>query len=160
MLTSELLYMWSFVIVMIGIPRERSRWRRRRCPESRLQRRPVWEIQSKHQGKHHQVKLMTGVRAQMKSTRAHNLSTWGMKLLGMAHWMMKSMDLTIGDALYLYTICPILPDFSDFFPYKGSLFLWFCIEPPRHAWRRPAIQHQCRALGRSLIHMPAAYLPP
>jgi hypothetical protein len=54
--------------------------------------------------------------------------------------MMKSMDLTVGDALYLYTICPILPDSSDFLPYKESLFLWLCIEPPRHAWRRPAIQ--------------------
>jgi hypothetical protein len=53
---------------------------------------------------------------------------------------MKSMDLTVGDALYLYTICPNLPDSSDFFPYKEALFLWFCIEPPRHAWRRPAIQ--------------------
>jgi hypothetical protein len=54
--------------------------------------------------------------------------------------MMKSMDLTVGDALYLYTICPNLPDSSDFFPYKEVLFLWFCIEAPRHAWRRPAIQ--------------------
>jgi hypothetical protein len=58
----------------------------------------------------------------------------------MVHCMMKTMDLTEGDALYLYTICPILPDSSDFFPYKESLFLWFCIEPPRHACRRPAIQ--------------------
>ena len=32
--------------------------------------------------------------------------------------MMKSMDLTVGDALYLYMICPILPDSSDFLPYK------------------------------------------
>jgi hypothetical protein len=55
--------------------------------------------------------------------------------------MMKSMDLTVGDALYLYTICPILPDSSGFLPYGESLFLWLCIEPPRHAWRRPAIQH-------------------
>jgi hypothetical protein len=47
--------------------------------------------------------------------------------------MMKSMDLTVGDALYLYTICPNLPDSSDFFPYKEALFLWFCIEPPKHA---------------------------
>jgi hypothetical protein len=54
--------------------------------------------------------------------------------------MMKSMDLTVGDALYLYTICSILPDSSDLLPYKESLFLWLCIEPPRHAWRRPAIQ--------------------
>ena len=53
---------------------------------------------------------------------------------------MKSMDLTVGDALYLYTISLILPDSSDLLPYKESLFLWFCIEPPRHAWRRPAIQ--------------------
>ena len=53
---------------------------------------------------------------------------------------MKSMDLTVGDALYLYTICPILPDSSDFLLYKESLFLWLCMEPPRHAWRRPAIQ--------------------
>jgi hypothetical protein len=56
--------------------------------------------------------------------------------------MVKSMDLTVGDALYLYTICPILPDSSDFLPYKESLFLWFCIEPPGHAWRRPAIQQR------------------
>jgi hypothetical protein len=55
--------------------------------------------------------------------------------------MMKSMDLTVGDALYLYTICSILPDSSGFLPYKESLFLWSCIEPPRHAWRRAAIQH-------------------
>jgi hypothetical protein len=55
---------------------------------------------------------------------------------------MKSMDLTVGGALYLYTICPNLPDSSDFFPYKEALFLWFCIEPPRHAWRRPAIQQE------------------
>jgi len=54
--------------------------------------------------------------------------------------MMKSMDLSVGDALYLYTICLILPDSSGFLPYKESLFLWLCIEPPRHAWRRPAIQ--------------------
>jgi hypothetical protein len=54
--------------------------------------------------------------------------------------MMKSMDLTVGDALYLYTICSILPDSSDFLPYKEFLSLWLCIEPPRHAWRRPAIQ--------------------
>jgi hypothetical protein len=54
--------------------------------------------------------------------------------------MMKSMDLTVEDALYLYTICSILPDSSDLLPYKESLFLWLCIEPPRHAWRRPAIQ--------------------
>jgi hypothetical protein len=54
--------------------------------------------------------------------------------------MMKSTDLTVRDALYLYTICSILPDSSDSLPYKESLFLWFCIEPPRHAWRRPAIQ--------------------
>jgi hypothetical protein len=53
---------------------------------------------------------------------------------------MKSMDLTVGDAMYLYTICPILPDSSDLLPYKESLFLWLYIEPPRHAWRRPAIQ--------------------
>jgi hypothetical protein len=33
------------------------------------------------------------------------------------------MDLTVGDALYLYTICSILPDSSDFFPYKGSFIL-------------------------------------
>jgi hypothetical protein len=52
--------------------------------------------------------------------------------------MMKS---TVGDTLYLYTICPILPDSSDFLPYKESLFLWLCIEPPRHAWHRLAIQH-------------------
>jgi hypothetical protein len=44
--------------------------------------------------------------------------------------MMKSIDLTVGDALYLYTICPILPNSSDFLPYKESLFLWLCIEPP------------------------------
>jgi hypothetical protein len=54
---------------------------------------------------------------------------------------MTSMDLTVGDALYLYTICSILPDSSDLLLYKESLFLWLCIEPPRHAWRRPAIQH-------------------
>jgi len=54
--------------------------------------------------------------------------------------MMKSMDLTVRDALYLYTICSILPDSRDFLPYKESLFLWLCIEPPRYAWRRPAIQ--------------------
>src|SRR5277367_3987028 len=59
--------------------------------------------------------------------------------------MMKSMDLTVGDALYLYTICSILPDSSDCLPYKGSLFSWLCIEPPKHAWRRPTIQHN---LGR------------
>jgi len=59
----------------------------------------------------------------------------------MVHCMMKSMDLTVGKALYLYTICPIFPDSSDFIPCKESLFLRFCIEPPRHAWRRPAIQH-------------------
>jgi hypothetical protein len=53
--------------------------------------------------------------------------------------MMKSMDLTVGDALYLYTICPNLSDSSDFFLYKEALFLWICIEPPRHAWRRLAI---------------------
>jgi hypothetical protein len=64
-----------------------------------------------------------------------------MNLLGMVHCMMKSLDLTVGDALYLYTICPNLPDSSDFFSYKESLFLWLCIEPPRHAWPRPAIQH-------------------
>jgi len=56
--------------------------------------------------------------------------------------MMKSMDLSVGGALYLYTICLILPDSSDFLPYKESLFLWLCIEPPRHAWRRPAIQQR------------------
>jgi hypothetical protein len=56
--------------------------------------------------------------------------------------MMKSVDLTVGDALYLYTICSILPGSSDILPYKESLFLWLCIEPPRHAWRCPAIQHQ------------------
>jgi hypothetical protein len=44
------------------------------------------------------------------------------------------MDLTVGDALYLYTICPNLPDSSDFHSYKVSLFLWL------RAWRRPAIQ--------------------
>jgi hypothetical protein len=55
--------------------------------------------------------------------------------------MMKSMDLTVGDALYLYTICSILPDSNDLLLYKESLFLWLCIEPPRHAWRCPAIQH-------------------
>jgi hypothetical protein len=38
--------------------------------------------------------------------------------------MMKSMDLTVGDTLYLYTICSILPDSSDLLPYKESLFLW------------------------------------
>jgi hypothetical protein len=58
--------------------------------------------------------------------------------------MMKSMDLTVGGALYLYTICPILSDSSDFLSYKESLFLWFCIEPPRHAWRRPAIQQYAK----------------
>jgi hypothetical protein len=63
-----------------------------------------------------------------------------MNLLEWRIGMMKSMDLTVGDALYLYTICSILPDSSDFLPYKESLFLWLCIEPPRHAWRRPAIQ--------------------
>jgi hypothetical protein len=63
--------------------------------------------------------------------------------------MMKSRDLTVGDALYLYTICPILPDSSDFLPYKESLFLWLCIEPPRHAWRRPAIQQCSQILQRS-----------
>jgi hypothetical protein len=52
------------------------------------------------------------------------------------------MDLTVGDALYLYTICPLLPDSSDFLLYKESLFLWFCIEPPRHARRRPVIQQK------------------
>jgi hypothetical protein len=78
----------------------------------------------------------------MKSTRAHNLSTWGMEPLEWCIGMMKSMDLAVGDALYLYTKCPILPDSSDFLPYKESLFLWLCIEPPRHAWRRPAIQQQ------------------
>jgi hypothetical protein len=62
---------------------------------------------------------------------------------------MKSMDLIVGGALYLYTIYPMLTDSSDFFPYKGSLFLWFCIEPPRHAWRRPAIQH--RGQGSSSV---------
>jgi hypothetical protein len=46
--------------------------------------------------------------------------------------MIKSMDLTVGDALYLYTICLILSDSSDFLLYKESLFLWLCIEPPRH----------------------------
>jgi hypothetical protein len=51
------------------------------------------------------------------------------------------MDQTVGDALYLYTICSILPDSSDLLLYKKSLFLWLCIEPPRHAWRRLAIQH-------------------
>jgi hypothetical protein len=61
--------------------------------------------------------------------------------------MMKSMDLTVEDALYLYTICPILPDSSDLLPYKESLFLWPCIEPPRHAWRRPAIQQLRRSYG-------------
>jgi hypothetical protein len=61
--------------------------------------------------------------------------------------MMKSMDLSVGDALYLYTICLILPDPSDFLPYKESLFLWLCIEPPRHAWRRPAIQHEGKIVG-------------
>jgi hypothetical protein len=40
------------------------------------------------------------------------------------------MDLIVGDALCLYTICSILPDSSDFLLYKESLFLWFCIEPP------------------------------
>ena len=54
--------------------------------------------------------------------------------------MMKSLDLTVGDALYLYAICLILPDSSDFLLYKESLFLWLCIEPPGHAWRCPAIQ--------------------
>jgi hypothetical protein len=49
------------------------------------------------------------------------------------------MDLTVGDALFLYVIRSILPDSSDFLPFKESLFLWFCIEPPGHAWRRPAI---------------------
>jgi hypothetical protein len=63
-----------------------------------------------------------------------------MNLLEWRIGMMKSTDLTVGDALYLYTICPNLTDSSDFFPYKEALFLWFCIEPPRHAWRRPAIQ--------------------
>jgi hypothetical protein len=63
----------------------------------------------------------------------------------MVHCMMKSMDLTVGDALYLYTICSIFPDSSDFSPYKESLFLWLCIEPPRHAWRCPAIQ-RCSAV--------------
>ena len=69
-----------------------------------------------------------------------SLTTWGMNLLAMVHWMMKSMNLTVGDALYLYTICSILPDSSDLLPYKESLFLWLCIEPPRHAWHRPAVQ--------------------
>jgi hypothetical protein len=55
--------------------------------------------------------------------------------------MMKSMDLTVGDALYLYAITSILLDSSDFLLYKESLLLWLCIEPPRNAWRRPAIQH-------------------
>jgi hypothetical protein len=65
--------------------------------------------------------------------------------MGLLEWcigMMKSMDLTVGDALYLYTICSILPDSSDFLSYKESLFLWLCIEPPKPAWRRPAIQHK------------------
>jgi hypothetical protein len=62
--------------------------------------------------------------------------------------MMKSMDLTVGDALYLYTICSILPGSSDLLPYKESLFLWLCIEPPRHAWRRPAIQQEQPMLER------------
>src|ERR1700719_1161303 len=71
--------------------------------------------------------------------------------------MMKSMDLTMGDALYLYTICCILPDSSDFLPYKESLFLWYCIEPPGHAGRRPAIQqfrqlsHHDRSIDRELL---------
>jgi hypothetical protein len=56
--------------------------------------------------------------------------------------MMKSLDLTVGDALYLYTICLILPNSNDFLLYKESLFLWLCIEPPRPVWHRPAIQ-QC-----------------
>jgi hypothetical protein len=51
------------------------------------------------------------------------LSTWELKLLGMVHCMMKSMNLTMGNALYLYTICPILSDSSDFFLCKESLFL-------------------------------------
>ena len=76
-----------------------------------------------------------------EGSRRHTLlSTWGMDLLEWCIGMMKSMDLTVGDALYLYTICSILPDSSDFLPYKESLFLWFCIEPPGHAGRRPAIQ--------------------
>jgi hypothetical protein len=70
-----------------------------------------------------------------------------MDLLEWCIGMMKSMDLTVGDALYLYTICPILPDSSDFFPYKEPLFLWLCIEPPRHAWRRPAIQQKGQFIG-------------
>jgi hypothetical protein len=37
--------------------------------------------------------------------------------------LMKSMDLTVGDALYLYTICLILPDSRDFLPYKESFVL-------------------------------------
>jgi hypothetical protein len=65
-----------------------------------------------------------------------------MDLLEWCIGMMKSMDLTVGDALYLYTICLILPNSSDFLQYKESLFLWLCIEPPRHAWRRPAFQHK------------------
>ena len=70
--------------------------------------------------------------------------------------MMKSMDLLVGDALYLYTICLILPDSSDFLPYKESLFLWLCIEPPRHAWRRPAIQQIPRL--RSELHSSSSYI--
>jgi hypothetical protein len=74
--------------------------------------------------------------------------------------MMKSMDLTVGGALYLYMICLILPDSSNSLPYKESLFLWLCIEPPRHAWRRPAIQQSrdAASIGHATAALPNTHI--
>jgi hypothetical protein len=61
------------------------------------------------------------------------LSTWGMKLLEMVHCMMKSMDLTMGNALFSLILVTSLYTKSRY------LFLWFRTERPRHVWRRLAI---------------------